>query len=64
MRRDFYAMDIDRERRCFNYRSFEHMAHYYRNWGIVGEERRIEFGNNINIDNLKEKGDKNLNWVS
>jgi len=57
MRRDFYAIDIDREKRCFSYRIFRHISCCCRNYMNIGEGRRIEFGNNVNTDSLKEERD-------
>jgi len=46
-------MDVDRKRNCYNYRGFSYLA---RNWDLVCQERRIEYGDNINMmNNLKEK---------
>ena len=46
-------MDVDRKGNYYNYRGFGHLA---RNWDLVGQERRMEYRNNINImNNLKEE---------
>ena len=40
-------MDIDRERNCFAYGRFGHMACHCRNWGQRGrvvDNRRVEYG--------------------
>jgi len=59
MRRNSYIMDIDKEKNCYNCRRFGHFVRNYRNWDIVSQERRIEYGDTLNIMNyLKEK--KNL----
>jgi len=64
LRRDSYAMEIDRGRNCYVCGGFGHMAHYYRNWrqrGRVAENRRMEYGGGrieeiMNIsNNLKEE---------
>ena len=60
MRRDFHAIDIDREKRCFSYRIFRHISCYCRNQMNIGKGRRIEFGNNVNTDSLKEERDQGL----
>ena len=60
MRRDFYAIDIDREKMCFNCRIFRHISCCCRNQKNIGEGRRIEFGNNVNTDSLKEERDQGL----
>jgi len=47
LRRDPFAMDVDRGRNCYAYRGFGHMAHYCRNWGQrgkVAENRKVEYG--------------------
>jgi len=62
LRRDPYAMEIDRGRNCYACGGFEHMAHYYRNWGQRGrvvEGKRLEYGggrikgNFEHLNNLK-----------
>ena len=56
IRRDLYIMDVDRERNCYSYEGFGHLAQNCRNQEIVGQERRIEYRNNVNtMNNLKEK---------
>jgi len=37
-RKDSYAMEVNKERNCYAYGGFGHMAHYCRNWG----RRRVE----------------------
>ena len=46
LRRDSYAMKVDRERNCYACRGFGHMAQHCRNQrrGRVAEERRLEYG--------------------
>ena len=47
LRRDPYAMEVDRGRDCFACRGFGHMARHCRNRsmrGRVGKNRRIEYG--------------------
>jgi len=48
-------MEVDRERNCYNCKEFEHITKHYRNQRFVVQERRMEYRNNHNIDNLKEK---------
>ena len=56
MRRDLYAMDVDRKRNCYSYEGFGYLTRNYKNQDIVGSERRIEYGDNLNIrNNLKEE---------
>jgi len=43
MRRDPYTMNVYRKRSCYNCGGFDHMARHYKSWGIVGQERRIEY---------------------
>jgi len=63
LRRDSYAMEVDRERNCYACGGFGHMARHCRNrWqrGRVAEGRRLEYeegrikGINEYLDNLKE----------
>jgi len=62
LRRDPYAMEVDRGRNCYTCGEFRHIAQHCRNRGqreIVGEERRIEYGerkegNYEHLNNLKE----------
>jgi len=61
MRRYSYTMDINRKRRYFKYEEFRHTVYHCRNQEVVEKKRRIEFGNNVNIDNLKEKENQNPN---
>ena len=45
LRRDPYAMEVNRGRNCFACRGFGHMAHHCRNWGRrVAENQRVEYG--------------------
>jgi len=56
IRRDLYVINVDKERNCYSCEGFGHIAKNCRNQSVVGQERRIEYGNNLNIrDNLKEK---------
>jgi len=49
-------MNVDRGRNCYGCGEFGHLVSNCRNWGLVGQERRIEYRDNINMrDNLKEK---------
>ena len=43
MRRDPYAMNVYRKRSCYNCGGFGHIARHCKSWGIVGQERRIEY---------------------
>ena len=61
LRRDPYAMEVDRERNCFACRGFGHMARHCRNRGReIAENRRVEYGGGRieeimnTTDNLKE----------
>ena len=50
LRRDPFAMDIDRGRNCYACEGFGHMARHCRNWGMRGrggENRRIEYGGDV-----------------
>jgi len=56
-RRDFYAMDVDRGRNCYNCGGFRHLTKNCRNRGIgnkIGEGKRLEYGQ-------KNNGQNNLN---
>ena len=65
LRRNSYAMDIDRGRNCYTYGEFGHMAQHCRNRGgriRIGDGRRLEYGqrqgrkgNSKQLDNLKER---------
>ena len=56
-------MEVDRERNCYAYGGFGHMAHYCRNRGRgrLMDGRRVEYGGgrieeiNEHLNNLKEK---------
>jgi len=59
IRRNFYAIDVDRRRNCYNLKIFSHLARNCRNQRIVGQERRMKYEDNSNnMNNLKEE--KNL----
>ena len=69
LRRDPYAMEIDRGRNCYACRGFGHMARHCRNRGMrgrVAENRRMEYGGGrieeiTNLsNNLKEGEDLEL----
>jgi len=51
MRRNLYAMDMDRGRNYYNCRGFGYLVQNYRRWEIIGQERRIEYEDNQNIRN-------------
>ena len=56
IRRNPYAININRGRNCYNYGRFGHFARNCRNWEIVGQGRRIEYDDNLNIvNNLREE---------
>ena len=62
LRRNPYAMEVNRWRDCYACGGFGHMAQYCRNRGQrnkVVEEKRLEYrerreGNHEHLDNLKE----------
>ena len=43
-RQDSYAMEVDRERNCYAYGGFGHMARHCRNRRRLMQRRRIEIG--------------------
>ena len=56
IRRDPYVINVDRRKNCYSYRDFGYLVWNCKNWGIVGQERRIEYRNNLNnTNNLEEK---------
>ena len=71
LRRDSYAMEVDRGRNCYACRGFGHMARNYRNQEQrerVADNRKVEYGGGrieeiVNLtNNLKE--DKNLELLN
>jgi len=44
IRKDSYAMEIDGGRNCYSCGNFGHLAQNYRNWGMIDQEKRIEYG--------------------
>ena len=49
-------MDIDKRRNYYNCGGFGHLERNCRNWGIIGQGRRIKYRDNRNtLNNLKEK---------
>ena len=62
LRRDSYAIEVDRGRNCYTYRGFGHLAHHCKNWRRVAEGRRLryeklyEYKNNL-------KGEENLSTL-
>ena len=71
LRRDPYAMEVDRGRNCYTCRGFGYMARNCRNRGQrgrVAENRRVEYGGGrieeiMNITN-NLKGDENLELLN
>ena len=65
LRRDPYAMEVDRGRNCFACGGFGHMARHCRNrgrGGRVAENRRVEYGGGrieeiMNIENNLKEGE-------
>ena len=63
LRRDPYMMEVNRERNCYAYRGFGHMACHCRNQGgeRIANRRRLEYEggrierNHVYEDNLKEE---------
>jgi len=46
---------VNRRRNCCNYRRFGHIIKHCKNQGLVTQERRTEYEDNNNIDNLKKE---------
>jgi len=59
MRRDSYAMNIDKRRNCYSCGGFGHLVQNCRNQRIIGQGRRIEYGDNMN-GNQNLNGEENL----
>jgi len=56
IKRDLYAMEIDRRRNYYSCRGFGYLAQNYKNQGRISQERRIEYRDNeSNSNNLKEE---------
>jgi len=51
MRRDFYIIDMDRERKCYSCGRFGHLVQNCRRWGNVGQVKRIAYKDNQNTRN-------------
>jgi len=50
------VIDVDKKRNYYSCGGFGHLVQNCRNWRIVGQERRIEYEDNMNMrDNLKEE---------
>jgi len=47
-------MEINRGRNCYSCGEFGHLAWNCKNWRMISQERRMEYGNN-NSNNLKEE---------
>jgi len=45
---DSYVMEIDQSRNYYSCEAFGYLARNCRNWGNVGQERRLEYGDNSN----------------
>ena len=43
---DSYVMEVDYGRNCYNCGGFGHLARNCRNWRIIGQERKLEYGDN------------------
>jgi len=50
-----YAIKVDCRRNCYNYRGFEHIVRNCRNWGIIEQEKRIDYENNRQNNLNREK---------
>ena len=55
LRHNPYAIDTCCRRNCYSCRKFEHLARNCINWGIMGQERKLDYGDNVNnivIENI------------
>ena len=43
---DSYVMEVDYGRNYYNCGGFGHLARNYRNWRIIGQGRKLEYGDN------------------
>ena len=71
LRRDPFAMDINRGRNCYTCGGFGHMAHHCQNRGQrerIADNRRVEYGGGRieEIENLTNnlKGEENLELLN
>jgi len=56
MRRKPYVMDVNRKRNCYSCGGFGHLVWNCRNQKIIGQEKRMEYRDNVNnVSNLKKK---------
>ena len=56
MERDPYMINTNRRRNYYSYREFGYLVWNFRNQGMVSQERKIKYGDNLkNTNNLKEK---------
>jgi len=46
---------MDRRGNCSNCGKLGHITKYYRNQGFIAQERRVEYRDNHNMDNSKDK---------
>jgi len=50
------VINVDKGRICYSCEGFGYLARNCRNWGIVGQKRRMGYKDNLNnLNNLKEK---------
>jgi len=59
-RRDSYTINIDRGKNYYSCGEFRHLARNCRNWEIVGQERRLEYGDNLNNMNNNLNGKESM----
>ena len=53
-------LTVDRKRNCYSCRDFRYLVRNCRNRGRIGQERRIEYGDNLNNRQRNLNGEKNL----
>jgi len=51
---------MDRRRNCYSCRGFGHLARNYKNRGKIGQEKKIEYGDNSNNRQRNLNKEENL----
>jgi len=53
-------MDVDRRMNCYSCGSFGHLGWNCKSWKIVGQGKRMEYGDNLNIEQNNLNGKESL----